>query len=92
MPHALKALPNTLLEKSLEELLSIVFFIIIIFQMAALNCHCDSGIATTTATQRTNGCGSCFGTLDSIKAAHGSDSSFMAQYIILLEASIRKRP
>lgn len=35
---------------------------------------------------------SCFSTVDSIKATHGSDSSFMAQCIILLEASIRGRP
>lgn len=51
------------------------------FLMTALNCHCDSG-NVTTATQRTDGRGSCFSRVDSLKAAHGSDSSFMAQDII----------
>lgn len=88
--HAVRASPpQGLFEhaslKSWEDLPSTLFFL-----MSPLNCHCGSRSVTTTAAPRIDGCGGRLSTVDSIKAPLGSDSSFMARYIILLEASIRR--
>lgn len=77
---------RTRLTKKLRRIAVNTFF----FLTAPLNCHCDSRSVATTAAPRIDGCGGRLSTVDSIKAPLGSDSSFMARYIILLEASIRR--